>query len=119
MIRVNLTGVFLTMRAGARRMIPRGYGKIVSTSSMYGLVADDLFDGAAVRGGEGRRRLADVDGGDRARGPRHPRQLHRPGLAQDGFRRVLRTEDEETMRVKRRVDALIVRRWASSPRQAT
>src|SRR5262245_10875528 len=34
-IGVNLTGVFLTMRAAARRMAPRGYGKIVVTGSLY------------------------------------------------------------------------------------
>lgn len=36
-IDVNLTGVFLTMREASRRMIPRGYGKIINTASIYGL----------------------------------------------------------------------------------
>ncbi len=36
---VDLTGVFLTLRAAARRMAPRGYGKIISTASIVGLAA--------------------------------------------------------------------------------
>ena len=35
---VNLTGVFLTVRESERVMKPRGYGKIISTASIYGLV---------------------------------------------------------------------------------
>jgi NAD(P)-dependent dehydrogenase (short-subunit alcohol dehydrogenase family) len=37
-ISVNLTGVFLTVRESVRKMQPRGYGKIVSTASIYGYV---------------------------------------------------------------------------------
>lgn len=41
---VDLTSVFLTIREAARHMIPRGYGKIVSTASIYGLAGDALFN---------------------------------------------------------------------------
>lgn len=41
-ISVNLTGVYLTVQAAARRMEQRGYGKIVSTASIYGFVGDPL-----------------------------------------------------------------------------
>ncbi len=37
-IGVNLTGVFLTLRESVRTMQPRGYGKIISTASIYGYV---------------------------------------------------------------------------------
>lgn len=37
-ISVNLTGVFLTLRESVRKMHPRGYGKIISTASIYGYV---------------------------------------------------------------------------------
>jgi NAD(P)-dependent dehydrogenase (short-subunit alcohol dehydrogenase family) len=37
-IAVNLTGVFLTLRESVRMMQPRGYGKIISTASIYGYV---------------------------------------------------------------------------------
>ncbi len=53
-IDVNLTGVFLTMRAAARRMTPRGYGKIVLTGSMYSVTGDPFFGVypyAAAKGG--------------------------------------------------------------------
>ena len=51
---VNLTGVFLTMRAAARRMSPRGYGKIVVTGSLYSVTGDRFFGAygyAAAKGG--------------------------------------------------------------------
>ncbi len=41
-VAVNLTGVYLTVREAARRMEPRGYGKIISTASIYGFVGDAL-----------------------------------------------------------------------------
>jgi NAD(P)-dependent dehydrogenase (short-subunit alcohol dehydrogenase family) len=53
-IGVNLTGVFLTMRAAARRMGPRGYGKIVVTGSLYSVTGDRFFGAygyAAAKGG--------------------------------------------------------------------
>jgi NAD(P)-dependent dehydrogenase (short-subunit alcohol dehydrogenase family) len=53
-IGVNLTGVFLTMRAAARRMSPRGYGKIVVTGSLYSVTGDRFFGAygyAAAKGG--------------------------------------------------------------------
>jgi NAD(P)-dependent dehydrogenase (short-subunit alcohol dehydrogenase family) len=37
-IGVNLTGVFLTLRESVRKMMPHGYGKIISTASIYGYV---------------------------------------------------------------------------------
>jgi NAD(P)-dependent dehydrogenase (short-subunit alcohol dehydrogenase family) len=37
---VNLTGVFLTAREAARVMIPQRQGKIISTASIYGFVAN-------------------------------------------------------------------------------
>jgi gluconate 5-dehydrogenase len=37
---VNLTGVYLTAREAARVMVPRRRGKIVSTASIYGFVAN-------------------------------------------------------------------------------
>lgn len=40
---VDLTGTLLTVRAAARRMVSRGYGKIVVTGSMYSLRGDPLF----------------------------------------------------------------------------
>lgn len=46
-IDVDLTVVFLTVRAAARVMVPRGRGKIVSTASIYGFVGSFL-------GGQGR-----------------------------------------------------------------
>ena len=36
---VNLDGVFLTIQEAGRRMIPRGQGRIILTSSIYGVVA--------------------------------------------------------------------------------
>jgi NAD(P)-dependent dehydrogenase (short-subunit alcohol dehydrogenase family) len=36
---VNLDGVFLTAQEAGRRMIPRGQGRILLTSSIYGVVA--------------------------------------------------------------------------------
>jgi NAD(P)-dependent dehydrogenase (short-subunit alcohol dehydrogenase family) len=42
-IAVDLTSVFLTMRAAAQRMIPRGYGKIIATGSTYSVRGDRLF----------------------------------------------------------------------------
>lgn len=36
---VNLDGVFLTVQEAGRRMIPRGQGRIILTSSIYGVVA--------------------------------------------------------------------------------
>jgi NAD(P)-dependent dehydrogenase (short-subunit alcohol dehydrogenase family) len=44
-IDVDLTGVFLTARAAAREMVPRGRGKIIATASIMGLVGH--FDGLA------------------------------------------------------------------------
>ncbi|MQA85584.1 MAG: SDR family oxidoreductase [Streptosporangiales bacterium] len=42
-IDVDLTGTYLTVRAAAGSMVPRGYGKIVTTASLYGLRGDPLF----------------------------------------------------------------------------
>jgi NAD(P)-dependent dehydrogenase (short-subunit alcohol dehydrogenase family) len=39
-IDVDLTGVFLTAREAAKVMVPRGRGKIISTASIYGFVAN-------------------------------------------------------------------------------
>lgn len=39
-IDVDLTGVYLTAREAAKVMVPRGRGKIISTSSIYGFVAN-------------------------------------------------------------------------------
>lgn len=53
-IGVDLTSVFLTMRAAARRMVPRGYGKIVVTGSTYSIRGDRLFENygyVAAKGG--------------------------------------------------------------------
>jgi NAD(P)-dependent dehydrogenase (short-subunit alcohol dehydrogenase family) len=53
-IGVNLTGVFFTMREAARRMGPRGYGKIVVTGSLYSVTGDRFFGAygyAAAKGG--------------------------------------------------------------------
>jgi NAD(P)-dependent dehydrogenase (short-subunit alcohol dehydrogenase family) len=51
---VNLTGVFLTMRAAVRRMTPRGYGKLILTGSLYSVTGDRFFGVypyAAAKGG--------------------------------------------------------------------
>jgi len=51
---VDLDGVFLTVRAAARRMAPRGYGKIVITGSVYSVRGDAFFGAygyAAAKGG--------------------------------------------------------------------
>jgi NAD(P)-dependent dehydrogenase (short-subunit alcohol dehydrogenase family) len=37
-IAINLTGVFLTLREAVRKMEPQGYGKIIPTASIYGIV---------------------------------------------------------------------------------
>ena len=53
-IGVNLTGVFLTMRAAARRMSQRGYGKIIVTGSLYSVAGDRFFEAygyVAAKGG--------------------------------------------------------------------
>ncbi len=53
-IGVNLTGVFLTMRAAARRMSERGYGKIIVTGSLYSVAGDRFFEAygyVAAKGG--------------------------------------------------------------------
>jgi NAD(P)-dependent dehydrogenase (short-subunit alcohol dehydrogenase family) len=39
-IDVDLTGVYLTAREAAKVMVPRGRGKIISTASIYGFVAN-------------------------------------------------------------------------------
>jgi 2-deoxy-D-gluconate 3-dehydrogenase len=39
-IDVDLTSVYLTAREAAKVMIPRGHGKIISTASIYGFVAN-------------------------------------------------------------------------------
>lgn len=100
-IRINLTGVFLTMRAAARRMIPRGYGKIVSTSSMYGLVADDLFGGAAYSAAKG----GVVNLTRTAATALAPHGIRvnsiAPGFVKTGLGGFYAQEDEETIRVKR------------------
>jgi NAD(P)-dependent dehydrogenase (short-subunit alcohol dehydrogenase family) len=52
--RVDLEGVFLTVRAAVRRMAPRGYGKIVITGSVYSVRGDTFFGAygyAASKGG--------------------------------------------------------------------
>ncbi|MBI2940247.1 MAG: SDR family oxidoreductase [Chloroflexi bacterium] len=46
-IDIDLTGVFLTVREAARVMVPKGRGKIITTASIYGLVAP--FDGGTKR----------------------------------------------------------------------
>jgi NAD(P)-dependent dehydrogenase (short-subunit alcohol dehydrogenase family) len=100
-IRINLTGVFLTMRAGARRMIPQGYGKIVSTSSMYGIVADDLFDGAAYTAAKG----GVVSLTRTAAMTLAPHGIRvnsiAPGFVKTGLGGFFELEDDETMRLKR------------------
>jgi NAD(P)-dependent dehydrogenase (short-subunit alcohol dehydrogenase family) len=52
-IGVNLTGVFLTLRESVRKMQPQGYGKIISTASIYGYVgaAGGLFAYTSSKGG--------------------------------------------------------------------
>lgn len=53
-IAVNLTGVFLGCRAAARVMIRQGWGKIVNTASIYGLVGShhgNQPDYTAAKGG--------------------------------------------------------------------
>jgi NAD(P)-dependent dehydrogenase (short-subunit alcohol dehydrogenase family) len=53
-IGVNLTGVFLTLRESVRKMQPRGYGKIISTASIYGYVgawAGGSFAYTSAKGG--------------------------------------------------------------------
>jgi NAD(P)-dependent dehydrogenase (short-subunit alcohol dehydrogenase family) len=42
-INTDLTGTHLTVRAAARRTAPRGYGKLVTTGSLYSLRGDPLF----------------------------------------------------------------------------
>jgi len=52
--RVDLEGVFLTVRAAVRRMAPQGYGKIVITGSVYSVRGDTFFGAygyAAAKGG--------------------------------------------------------------------
>jgi NAD(P)-dependent dehydrogenase (short-subunit alcohol dehydrogenase family) len=39
-IDIDLTGVYLTAREAAKVMVPRGRGKIISTASIYGFVAN-------------------------------------------------------------------------------
>lgn len=51
---VNLTGIFLGCRAAARVMIRQGWGKIVNTASIYGLVGSyhgNQPDYTAAKGG--------------------------------------------------------------------
>ena len=70
---VNLTGVFLTMRAAARRMSPRGYSKIVVTGSLYSVTGDSFFGAygyAAAKGGV----LSLVRTAATSSRRRHPRQ---------------------------------------------
>jgi NAD(P)-dependent dehydrogenase (short-subunit alcohol dehydrogenase family) len=54
-LRVDLDGVYLTLRAAARRMQPRGYGKLISTSSIAALSAEASWRGylgyTAAKGG--------------------------------------------------------------------
>jgi NAD(P)-dependent dehydrogenase (short-subunit alcohol dehydrogenase family) len=100
-IRINLTGVFLTMRAAARLMIPRGYGKIVSTSSMYGLVGDDLFGGAAYSAAKG----GVVNLTRTAATALAPHGIRvnsiAPGFVKTGLGGFYSREDDEALKVKR------------------
>jgi NAD(P)-dependent dehydrogenase (short-subunit alcohol dehydrogenase family) len=52
---VDLNGAYLTMRAAARRMAPRGYGKIISVASIAALSAEASWRGycgyTAAKGG--------------------------------------------------------------------
>jgi NAD(P)-dependent dehydrogenase (short-subunit alcohol dehydrogenase family) len=53
-IDVDLTGQMLCAKHAARAMIPRGRGKIIFTSSIYGLIGSDnvpIADYAAAKGG--------------------------------------------------------------------
>jgi NAD(P)-dependent dehydrogenase (short-subunit alcohol dehydrogenase family) len=54
-LNVDLTGVFLTLREAARRMTPRGYGKLISVSSVAALSAEASWRGylgyTAAKGG--------------------------------------------------------------------
>jgi NAD(P)-dependent dehydrogenase (short-subunit alcohol dehydrogenase family) len=51
---VDMTGVFLTLRAAEARMRPRGYGKMIVTGSLYSVTGDRFFGAygyAAAKGG--------------------------------------------------------------------
>ncbi len=68
-IDVDLTGTYLTVRAAAKRMAPRQYGKIITTASMYSLRGDPLFGihaySAAKSGVVGLTRTAAINLGPR------------------------------------------------------
>jgi len=74
-IETNLTSAFVIGREAARRMIPRGRGKVVNIGSLTG---------RALHGGEGRHQDADPRHGGGMGAARHPGQRHRAGLHADG-----------------------------------
>jgi NAD(P)-dependent dehydrogenase (short-subunit alcohol dehydrogenase family) len=52
-VRVNLTGVFLSARSAARHMIPRGGGSIVTMSSIMGLSGGGLYPNISYQATKG------------------------------------------------------------------
>ena len=77
----NLDSVFYVGQAVAKRMIPRGHGKIVNTCSVGSEIARPTIAPYTTVEGRGE----DADQGDvRRMGElRHPGERHRPGLFQD------------------------------------
>jgi NADP-dependent 3-hydroxy acid dehydrogenase YdfG len=87
-IDIDLTGVYLTAREVAKVMVPRGRGKIISTASIYGFVANFVpgrgRSYAAAKAG--RCRQSDPKPCRRARGAQHSGQRHRANLHSDEHR---------------------------------
>ena len=89
-IEINLTGIFVTARAAVRHMRPRGFGRIVVTTSLaatQGRAGDRL----GLHDGQGRREAPHAHARARARGVRHHRERDRTRVLRHEHRRRSRT----------------------------
>ena len=83
-IEVNLTSAFVIGREAAKRMIPRGYGKVINIGSLTSELARATSgDGSAVHGGQGRHQDVDSCHGSRVGGARDSVECDRPRLHVD------------------------------------
>ena len=78
-IDINLNGVFATARAAARHMRPRGFGRIIVTTSLAATKVEPAIGSAYMAAKAGARHLMHVPRA-RARGIRHHRQRDRAGF---------------------------------------
>jgi NAD(P)-dependent dehydrogenase (short-subunit alcohol dehydrogenase family) len=75
-IETNLTSAFVIGREAARRMVPRGRGKIINIGSLTSFLSAPRSRPCRRQG----RHAADASDDSRVGGQRHPGQCHRPRL---------------------------------------